>query len=115
MTYDVVIGVDNSDFSLMPGLTAASRIVVDQRTDVTRRAEPGAPLSPKEPPARRSFRSSPGLGLRDGQPVAVAVVTGLDDDSFTEIVSGDLKPGDLVITAEQAAAANKAVMPRLGR
>jgi len=47
--------------------------------------------------------------------VAVAVVTGLDDDSFTEIVSGDLKPGDLVITAEQAAAANKAVMPRLGR
>jgi HlyD family secretion protein len=51
--------------------------------------------------------------LREGQPVAVAVATGLDDDSFTEIVSGDLKPGDLVITAEQLATANKAAMPRL--
>jgi hypothetical protein len=43
------------------------------------------------------------------------VITGLDDDSFTEIVSGDLKPGDLVITAEQVTTANRAVMPRLGR
>jgi hypothetical protein len=31
----------------------------------------------------------------------------------TEIVSGDVKPGDLVITAEQAEAANKAASPRL--
>ena len=36
VTYDVVIGVDNTDLALMPGLTAASRIVVDQRNDVTR-------------------------------------------------------------------------------
>jgi HlyD family secretion protein len=53
--------------------------------------------------------------LRDGQPVAIPVVTGLDDDSFTEIVSGDAKSGDFVITAEQIATAKKAVMPRLGR
>ena len=38
--------------------------------------------------------------LRDGQPVPIPVVTGLDDDSFTEIVSGDVKPSDLVITAD---------------
>ena len=43
------------------------------------------------------------------------MVTGLDDGSFTEIVSGDLKPGDPVITAEQVATANPAAMPRLGR
>jgi hypothetical protein len=28
--------------------------------------------------------------VRDGRPMAVAVVTGLDDDAFTEIVSGDI-------------------------
>ena len=37
----------------------------------------------------------------------------MEDDSFTEIVSGDLKPGDPVITAEQLATANKAIGPRL--
>jgi hypothetical protein len=44
----------------------------------------------------------------------VPVVTGLDDDSFTEIVSGELKPGDLVITAEAIATGSKTVAPRLG-
>jgi hypothetical protein len=43
------------------------------------------------------------------------VVAGLDDDSFTEIASGEAKPGDLVITAEQIAAPKKAVAPRLAR
>jgi hypothetical protein len=41
------------------------------------------------------------------------VAVGLDDDGFTEIVSGEVKPGDLVITAEQVATAKKAVTPRL--
>ena len=50
--------------------------------------------------------------LRDGKPVRVVVTAGLDDDSFTEIVSGELKAGDLVITAEQRDAAAKAAVPR---
>src|SRR5674476_1191179 len=36
VTYDIVISVSNSDLTLMPGMTAASRIVVDQRVDVIR-------------------------------------------------------------------------------
>src|SRR5665811_2225192 len=36
VTYDIVISVDNTDLTLMPGMTAASRIVVDQRNDVIR-------------------------------------------------------------------------------
>ena len=35
--------------------------------------------------------------LRDGLPRVVVGHAGLDDDSFTEIVAGDLKPGDQVI------------------
>jgi HlyD family secretion protein len=38
--------------------------------------------------------------LRDGAPVALPIVPGLDDGNFTEIVNGDLRPGDQVITAE---------------
>jgi HlyD family secretion protein len=115
VTYDIVISVDNSDLALMPGLTAASRIVVDQRNDVTRVPNQALRYLPRSLPRAAPSDQARVWVLRDGEPVAVAVATGLDDDSFTEIVSGDLKPGDLVITAEQAAAANKVAMPRLGR
>ena len=114
VTYDVVIGVTNSDLTLMPGMTAASRIVIDQRVDVIRVPNQAIRYSPK---AVAGAVHSGGSGiwvLRDGTPMPIPVVTGLDDDSFTEIVSGDVKPGDLAITAEQVAAAKKTATPRLG-
>jgi HlyD family secretion protein len=40
--------------------------------------------------------------LRNGQPVQIAITTGLDDDNWTEVVSGDLKEGDEVIVSESS-------------
>jgi HlyD family secretion protein len=120
VTYDVVVSVDNKDLTLKPGMTAATRIVVDQRRDVLR--VPSQALR-YAPPGRgpaggaRRTRNADAQGrvfvLRDGEPVAVSVTTGLDDDSFTEIVAGDLKAGDLVITAEQRATKTAVPRPRL--
>jgi len=48
--------------------------------------------------------------------VALAVVLGLDDDNFTEIVKGDLRPADLVIIGEALGAnggQSKVPPPRL--
>jgi HlyD family secretion protein len=39
--------------------------------------------------------------LRDGRPFALSIVTGLDDDSYTEIVQGAVEPGDQAIIAEE--------------
>jgi HlyD family secretion protein len=114
VTYDIVIGVDNSDLALMPGLTAASRIIVDQRNEVTRVPNQALRYVPRNFPRTVPSDQYQVWVLRNDEPVAVAVVTGLDDDSFTEIVSGDVKPGDLVITSEQVATVSKATMPRLG-
>ena len=50
--------------------------------------------------------------LRDGAPAAVPVVVGLDDGNFTEIVKGDLHPGDAVITAERSDAAGGGGLPQ---
>ncbi len=119
VTYDVVVSVDNKDLALKPGMTAAMRIIVDQRRDVLRvpsQALRYAPPSAEAPAggARRTRSAETQARvyvLRDGAPVAVPVTTGLDDDSFTEIVAGDLKAGDLVITSEQRAAA-KSALPR---
>lgn len=113
VTYDIVIGVDNSALALKPGLTAASRIIVDQRNDVTRVPNQALRYVPSNRPRTAPSDQARVWVLRNDEPVAVAVVTGLDDDSFTEIVSGELKPGDLVITVEQLATAKKAVVPRL--
>jgi HlyD family secretion protein len=115
VTYDIVISVNNSDLMLMPGMTAASRIVVDQRNDVIRVPNQALRYVPSGLASAGQSGQAQIWILRDGQPVAIPVVTGLDDDSFTEIVSGDAKSGDFVITAEQIATAKKAVMPRLGR
>ena len=115
VTYDVVISVNNSDLTLMPGMTAASRIVVDQRVDVIRVPNQALRYVPNGLATAGQSGQAQIWVLRDGQPVPIPVVTGLDDDSFTEIVSGDVKPDDPIITAEQIVAPKKAVMPRLGR
>ena len=111
VTYDVVIAVGNTDLALKPGMTASTQIIIDQRVDVMRvsdqalRYRPGGASAAGESGTMRLWL------LRDGKPVAVPVVTGLDDDSFTEIVSGDVKLGDQVIIAEQRAAAVKGGVP----
>jgi len=115
VTYDIVISVNNSDLTLMPGMTAASRIVIDRRDDVVRVPNQALRYVPKGLAGAVQSGKAQIWVMRDGDPVAVPVVAGLDDDNFTEIVSGDVKPDDLVITAEQLATAKTAVAPRLGR
>ena len=105
VTYDVVVSVNNSDLALKPGLTAATRILVDQRNDVLRvpnqalRYVPAGNMVREAAPARLWV-------LRDGTPAPVQVTAGLDDDEFTEIVQGELKPGDKVIVGEARNSAN---------
>ena len=115
VTYDIVISVDNSDLTLMPGMTAASRIVIDRRDDVIRIPNQALRYVPKSLAGTVQPGQAQIWVLRHGQPTSTPVVAGLDDDSFTEIKSGDVKPGDLVITAEQLAAVGKTAAPRFGR
>jgi len=109
VTYDVVVSVDNNDLALKPGMTAATRIVIDERDDVIRIPSQALRYAP-------SGRTIEAKGearvyvLRDDVPEAVPIKAGLDDDSFVEIISGDLKLGDKVVVSEQRNAA-KTMMP----
>lgn len=106
VTYDVVVGVDNNDLALMPGMTASTEIVVDQRDNVLRAPDQAFRYTPGGVAGiATAGGSSTGAHvwvLRDGKPVKVSVVTGLDDGNFTEIVQGDLHEGDQLITAERS-------------
>ncbi len=113
VTYDVVVSVDNPDLALKPGMTAANRIVTAERENVLRVPSQALRYSPEGLAgalSQRRITAHPSVSgtrpgqvyvLRDGKPAAIGVVAGLDDDSFTEIVKGDLKPGDRVITTER--------------
>jgi HlyD family secretion protein len=99
VTYDVVVNVDNTDLALKPGMTTSTQIITDQRAHVLRVPDPALRYTPASIP-REEGNARLWL-LRDGRPVPVAVVPGLDDDSFTELKSGDVQPGDQVIVSEQ--------------
>jgi HlyD family secretion protein len=116
VTFDVVVSVDNSDLALKPGMTAATRIVVEQRADAVRvpsqalRFMPGGVSVPASEDAADSTQGRLWV-LREGRPVAIPAVMGVDGESFVEIVAGNVKPGDEVIVAERHESAGRAVPP----
>lgn len=66
------------------------------------KADPGGPSTRRRSPPAGDKASGDGLErtlyvLRDGRAQAIEVRTGLSDGTSTDVVSGDLKEGDLVI------------------
>jgi len=122
VTYDVVIGVDNKALLLKPGMTATARIIVARKDNVIRVPDQALRFTPSRlaEAAAASAPASKGTGhtsavwvLRNGRPQRVAVKLGLDDDTYSEVVEGQLTAGDEVIVAEQRANASQpALAPR---
>ena len=112
VTYDVVVGVANADLALKPGMTAAVDIVTARRPGVLRVPDQALRYTPSGAAAAAAGTSRVWV-LRGGKPVAVPIGRGLDDDTNTEILTGDLQPGDRVILGEQRAAGSAALpVPR---
>ncbi|HKY73596.1 MAG TPA: efflux RND transporter periplasmic adaptor subunit [Nitrospira sp.] len=131
VTYNVVIGVDNKDLRLKPGMTANVSIVVAQRDNVLkvpnaalRFVPPKSELPASRPMEGTSAKEEAGTRLSgtgggpsgrpiwkqsdNGEPVALKVQTGISDGTYTEIVSEGLADGDEVIVGiEQPRGAKK--------
>ncbi len=103
VTYNVVIAADNSEGSLLPGMTAHVQINTQRHEQVLR--VPNAALRYKPSDAELAVKNgSPKLyKVIDGKPVPINVKLGIADSLFTEIASGDLNEGDEVITRELSA------------
>lgn len=118
VTYDVVITVANKDLKLKPGMTANVNIEVMRKDNVLKipsaalRFRPKAAGEATRPAATAVQRKiSRPVGqqvyvLKDGKPVRVPLKTGATDDSFVEVVSGNLRQGAEVIV-EQVSARKK--------
>jgi HlyD family secretion protein len=105
ITYDVVIAVANPELLLRPGMTATARIVKAQARGVLRVPSQALRFTPAGT-AKTAGCAAAGTRAvwtrRDGQLACVPVKVGLDDDSFAQVVAGELKTGDRVITGQTA-------------
>jgi HlyD family secretion protein len=103
VTYDVVVEVANSELLLMPGMTANITIIDGRRDDVLRVPLRALAFSPRHRPAITQSldhsEHSPRVWVEDGGRIRpVRIERGLDDGNFVEVVRGDLRPGDAVVT-----------------
>jgi len=123
VTFDVVVSVDNPDGALMPGMTATTRIIKAERSDVLTvpqqalRYRPGGRSEKRSPEAAAPGDKSVGAAgdraqrgrvwlLRAGHPTLVQITTGLDDGVSVEVLTGDLQAGEQVIVSEVMSDAN---------
>jgi len=111
VTYDAVVGAVNPDLLLKAGMTATVSIVTAQRIDVVRIPDQALRFAPEEAGAiSLGSRSGPSPQaarvwvLRRSSAVEIPIRVGLDDGTYSEVVSGELKSTDRVIVGEQRAA-----------
>jgi len=111
VTYTTVLDVDTSEGLLQPGMTATATIHTGRRAAVLRVPNAALRFQPPDGDQHRGILSGPpgsegpkstGAGnavwvLRDGEPQRVPVQTGFTDGRHTEILGGELKPGDAVL------------------
>jgi HlyD family secretion protein len=103
VTYIVVIGMNNRDLKLMPGMTANVSINVETKREALKVPNAALRFKPSEqvgmsPAAAGGEKKSPAIWiLENGKPKRVAVMLGISDGISTEILSGDLKEGQEVI------------------
>jgi HlyD family secretion protein len=103
ITYDAVVAVSNPGLLLKPGMTATASIVKSQSRNVMRVPSQALRFTPAGAAKPVSGQRAVWID-RDGKLVQAPVTVGLDDQTFAEIKSGDLKLGDQVVTSEGAAA-----------
>jgi HlyD family secretion protein len=126
VTYNAVIDVANPGLKLKPGMTANVSFILTEKEDVLRvtnaalrfrltgglrdakvppNPERGPPMvGDPEQAAGQSPRPAPQdlrvvYVLLEDEPMPAQIRIGITDGTFTELVAGDLKPGDALITA----------------
>jgi len=109
VTYNVVAMVNNDDGTLLPGMTANTHFVVNQRQNVLRVSNAALRYQPKNASLDTDKNQYMAINnkqsilykLIDGQPVATPVTTGITDGHFTEITEGTIQADDHIIIREK--------------
>ncbi len=105
VTYQGVLAVENKAMLLRPGLTATAEILVSESKDTLlvpngalRFTPPAADSSAPPPKGTNGELKGRVWVLEEGKPAPRDLTIGRSDGRSTEVLSGDLKLGDRVIT-----------------
>ncbi len=107
VTYSVIIDVENEDMKLIPGMTANVSIITSKKEDILCAKNAALKFTPNTDGKGEKFDKQGIWILADGKPERVEIETGVNDDSYTEIISNTLKDGDKVIISIEEKGKNK--------
>jgi HlyD family secretion protein len=123
VTYDVVIDVSNPKGDLLPGMTAYVNVTTAQLADVLSVPNTALRFRPaKDVPIQKEKAGGrpKGEGLRgtvyvlgDKGLIPVSLLLGATDGNRTQVLAGDLKAGDAVVTDTASDASASGRSPRL--
>jgi HlyD family secretion protein len=117
VTYVVVIGVDNKELRLKPGMTANVTIETARKDNVLKLPAAALRFRPKGGKETREKPAEAGAAPRvlrkeavqtvyilgpEGKPVAMPITTGTANDGQVELVTGNLKENDEVIVEQMS-------------
>ncbi len=98
VTYTVVVSVENDDLILKPGMTANVSIITQKKENVLCVPSIALKYTPVAKGEIKRYDTQGVWVLKGRKPERIDVTTGGSDDTYTEIISGNLKEGDNVIT-----------------
>jgi HlyD family secretion protein len=103
VTYSVVIDVANRDLELMPGMTANLTFAVAERTGVLKVPNAALRFVPQGVTVTATQGSSGRVWVPgpDKSPLPRTIELGITDGVVTEVTSGELREGELVIVGQQ--------------
>ncbi len=109
VTYDAVVGVDNDEGLLLPGMTASVEFMVEQRVGAL--VVPNAALRfapPEEFECDQVARGGRLLWvMKPDGPTCALVTLGFSDGSFTEIIGDAVHEGDAILTSASGGGASE--------
>ncbi len=106
VTYTVVIGIDNSDMKLKPGMTANVEIITAEEKDVMLVPNQALRFYIDDSDTAKRYKDRGVWIIKNGHPERVTVKIGVSDDDNTQILESTLKIGDEVIVSKELSAAD---------
>lgn len=106
VTYTVVIGIDNSDMKLKPGMTANVEIITAEEKGVMLVPNQALRFYIDDSDNAKRYKDRGVWIIKNGKPERVSVKIGVSDDDNTQILESTLKIGDEVIVSKELSAAD---------
>lgn len=106
VTYTVVIGIDNTNMKLKPGMTANVEIITAEEKGVMLVPNQALRFYIDDSDNAKRYKDRGVWIIKNGHPERVTVKIGVSDDDNTQILESTLKIGDEVIVSKELSAAD---------